>query len=336
MNEKGQTQQIHDILFEMAKNNPDFPIPVLTKIIAEYVYEPPSKCVKTIQLNYRPDFITEVRGKITVGTMSGLIAILGENEKLFIKPLIYADKMISLRDGNILTLSKTNNTIFIWDSKSGNIMATKKIPKNSPRSVIELYDGKIASIWKDGTLNIWDWKQQEEEQNSFDIKTNYTWNAGIIELKDGCIACIFDIGNIKILNRAGQCVQDGQIECYRDLLAHVTELQNGLFACVFASGNIKLWDRLTEKSCLFPSEHGDCTDADHHSYSSVVYPILELKDGTIAFTRNFRHIEIWDLKTEKCIKILRQDKFYKLSSIALLNDGRIAVGTHENIIEIYG
>lgn len=323
--------EIHKILFEMSRKNQDFPILDLTKIIVDYVYEPPDRCVKIIETKDRPNYITEVNNRIITGSAIGNIE-MNENQ---IKIQQFVDTVIGLKDGNILTLSAISAVILIWDSITEKNIAMQKITNNSPKNATELKDGCIASAWIDGTINIWNWKKN---YSSNIYRDKHSWDTNIIELKDGCIACASESGNIKILNRSGQCLINGWVQAPHTTLIYITELQNGLFACKFSNRDIKLWDRLTQKTHIFPNYSLNPITfkhmADCYSIHPII-PILELKDSTIAFTRNKRTIEIWDIKTKKCVKILRHNARDNICSMALLKDGSIAVGMYDNTIEVY-
>lgn len=159
----GKIQKIQKILMEMAVKNEDFLIPDLTMIVASYVYEPPSECVKIINTQHNSVWIMKElkNGSIACGMGNGNIEIYSDVGREILsghQQMVVAIK--ELKNGTIVSGSG-DHTVKVWAKHKIASMPSRTCVhtlqhSNVPNFIYEYGNNCISCLSSDGQVKTWD------------------------------------------------------------------------------------------------------------------------------------------------------------------------------------
>jgi len=159
----------------------------------------------------------------------------------FLSPAISIESMVEISKGIMASICD-DQTIRIWDSKTGKELMKLEGHEFRITHVIKLSNGTIASSSRDKTIRIWDPKTGNELQKIEGIEP---FCYRIIELSDGSIASSSQDKTIRIWDpKTGKELQKiGNSYLSFDFI----KLSDGSIACPYYDGTIRIWDPKTGK-----------------------------------------------------------------------------------------
>lgn len=324
------TQAIINILYDLSETVPAFPIRDLTRIIADYVYELPCECIKTI--NARSLHILK----------NGKFVRLGDNNMVETMDIKDDDHKINATNRHGLFLETKTNFIYnlagdisIYSragdisiySRAGVLNASLYI--KHCRSLIQLSDGCIAVILLLGGLVITD-KAFARPTN---IRSKYSVIMSICEMKNGYIAAGIEDGTVEIWDKEEKkCIEIIQ-EQVKYSIYTVLELRNGCLACGMSGGNIDILERNFNK----PGWHVKARYHENYGDDDVlkdVLALLETRDEHLVSSSRGGSIKIWDESLNDC-KVLGYHGC-RINKLLELDDGCVASESTDESIKVWG
>ncbi len=230
--------------------------------------------------------------------------------------------MDQLQDGRLITASPSGAEIWdLWPAP-----APVRIPDSrSTYSVAVLSDGTIAVGDANGTVRIWNPNDLAEplvayRQHAAAGRPGALVN-DVVELSDGTIASSA-AGEVHIWDRRRPMQTLAASGPMQRELFSITELSDGWFASAGTNGWVYLWDTSQPNSNQlgFP-EPGFYTDTD----------VIELDRDLVASRGN--HVWLWSpSEPSKALAAYERDNS---TALALLPDGRLAVGYYDGEIHLW-
>lgn len=352
-------EKIREIIFDMSENIETFPIRDIAKIIADYVYELPTKLVKKIDIENQIVQIIELKNGCILGVMhtnpSKIWDKNGNNpenismDNPFAQILELKNKDILLNGGwwnagleayNIKTethvpiervvytmialngggCAYTNeHVIKIWDEKQVGILSGHT---KYISKIMQLQDGCIVSGSADNTVKIWDLEKLTCLLTFAEHKETIR---DIIELKNGNIASVSNDNIVIIWTRKGTCLKKIKV----NLNSPVTEMSELIDDCLIFNcpGQYKIivLDILT----------GEVLKSFNFIYDSGSY--LELDDGHLLI-QLMNSVKIYGGRRDRFSEIssIEVDGLTSNSSILKLKNGCLAITTDVPTVNIYG
>ena len=225
---------------------------------------------------------------------------------------------LALADGRILSWSG-DNTLRLWDGKSGKRLAVLKGHSNSVGGALALEDGRILSWSKDGTLRLWDGTSGQciavLEGHSEEVD-------GALALADGRIFSWSWDNTLRIWDgKSGQCltVLEGHSDSVRGALA----LEDGRILSWSRDNTLRLWDG-TSGQCIAVLE----------GHSDWIWGALALADDRILSWSWDNTLRVWDGKSGQCLAVL-EGHSKSIGGTLALADGRILSWSDDNTLRFW-
>lgn len=213
-------------------------------------------------------------------------------------------------------------SIKIWSNTNFDLI--HKILLNQPViSIFSLSSDLIVSFSGD-ELKVWSMK---DYVCTFTCKTPDTTLVSHIEGnlfaagKEDNSIFVFDIFNSNNLNKAITLVGN------TDNVSAITSFGEGMICSGSYDGNIMLWD-LNKKKKEYEIKQA-------HDY--VIHVIILLKDNvSFASASNDKKIKIWDIITKQCNICIQDSHESSIRSMIQLINGKIASGSSDETVKIWG
>lgn len=188
-------------------------------------------------------------------------------------------------------------------------------------SVIQLADGNIASA--DNWVRIWDPAKPDSVIATYTGHTDSV--ISMVQLADGNIASASADGTVQIWDPAKPDTAIATDSPYGGTVGpvpSVIQLANGNIAT--ASYGVEIWD---------PGNPGT-TIATYTNQTSLIYSLIELADGNLAFAGDDGTVQIWDLggSVASTIYVGHSGPVY---SVIQLSDGNIASASADGTVQIW-
>ena len=150
----------------------------------------------------------------------------------------------------------------------------------SVNSILQLTNGKIASVSGDGSIKIWNVENKLCEQT---LSEHENMARDIIQVDDWIVSSNED-NTIKMWNLGtGSC--EKTFTGHRDCISCLIRLNDGRIASGSFDTTIKIWNL----------DSGEC-EMTLSGHSIAVFVIIQLKDGRIASGSDDNSIKIWNIK----------------------------------------
>ncbi len=251
----------------------------------------------------------------------------------------YVLNLCQLKDGRILSSSRDNNTVRIWEKKKIKNLEEKYVCETTLSEhkeyityILQLSDEKVITSSKDCTIKIW---EIVENNNSFKLVQNLTEHKNgvysLCEMSSNKFASSSDDMSIRIWEEKSI----NNFECIDVLNGHkkrvrcLTYLKDGRIASGSADQNFKIWAEKNNNFICIQSVLA------HHS---EILDIIQLKDGRLITCGKDSTIRVWQ---ENVIKngfvrkeVLREHK-KGVNGVLELSDGRMASYGMDNVIIIW-
>jgi WD40 repeat protein/energy-coupling factor transporter ATP-binding protein EcfA2 len=214
-----------------------------------------------------------------------------------------------------------DNTIIIWDIKTGQPAQTLIGHTGPVISVAWSADGRLASTSWDKTIIIWDLKIGQPAQilkglRAFDGFTSVAWST------DGRLASGSSDNTIIIWDlKTGQPAQI--LKGHTSIVSSVAWSVDGRLASGSYDNTIIIWDLKTGQPSKTLTGH-----------TNTVNGVAWSADGRLASGADDNTIIIWDLKTGQPAQTLR-DKANSVRSVAWSADGQLASGSNNTTTTIW-
>jgi WD40 repeat protein len=227
-----------------------------------------------------------------------------------------------------------DETIKIWDIKSGKCIKTLYGHTGSVNSIVITSDGKtIISGSNDKTIRLWDIKSGKCI-NILEGHTSYVFSLIITPNREIIISGSSDL-SIKLWDiKSGECIKT--LKDYSGVYSLAITPDGKTIISGYDNGSIKLWD-IKSGECIktlkgYNEEYTPLTKIN----SLVVSP-----DGkTIISGSHDKTIRLWDIKSGECINTLKTNipKGYSsyIYSVAVTPDGgNIVSGSNDKTIKLW-
>ncbi len=239
------------------------------------------------------------------------------NDSIFVKNTLEGHRdtvnsVVFSPDGKTIASASRDNTVIIWDAKTGKPIQTLKGHQDTVNSVVFSPDGKtIASASSDKTVKIWDAQTGKPIQT---LKGHQYYAVKKRFLASGFYIRTHNIINSVVFSPDGKTIASASLDRtviiwdvktgkpIKTLKGHQDDVTSVVFspdgktiASASSDKTVKIWDAQTGKPIKILKGHQD-------DVTSVVY---SPEGQTIASASLDKTVKIWDAQTGKPIKILK-------------------------------
>ena len=227
-----------------------------------------------------------------------------------------------IEHNNTLITCSNDCSIKIWSNDNFNLI--HKILLNQPVITIFPFSSNLIVSFSGIELKIWSLK---DFQCTFTVKTPDTTLVSHIEGnlfaagKEDNSIFVFDIFSSNNLNKTTTLVGN------TDNISVITPFGDGVICSGSYDGNIMLWD-LKNKKMEYQIKQA-------HDY--VIHSIILLADNvSFASASNDKKIKVWDVITKQCNICIQDAHEGSIRSMIQLINGKIASGSSDECVKIWG
>ena len=226
--------------------------------------------------------------------------------------------------GDRLASASRDGTVTIWNLSTLQAETTLK-HGSQVWGVIALAEGKLATAESDGKVRIWDLRTKKAE-------VSFAQPSGLLErivaLRNGRIAGGYSGGAIAVWNIATGAIEKTLRVDDRWIL-RLAALRDGRLATGDQDGTIRIWNLSTGQPELMVRQG-------KNGSINPVTALIELEDGRFAFsTANSKEIALWSLASGKNETALPVTPGQRVTELARLTGGRLAVLETENLLTVW-
>lgn len=311
------TRRVCDVIYQLSRDNNDFLIPDLAKLVMSYIYEPPSRCAKVMSNGVASDKIIELKDKcLAVAREDGSIDIWDRLIGKCLQNFKISDSSIGLLAelaDKCIVAGTDDGEIKICNRQTGTLATLGPFVCGSITCATELDDKNIAFTALDDKLRIWN-RQSESYSKIFKAPSSF-----IFKLKTGNIVSAgYHDGRLKILDiKTGDCLKELNTSICAPVI-NVFELNDEQIAFAFHGNGIFIWNTKT--------------NIWHVEISASIYACDMLKDGSFVYLLNNDHC----IKTNSLmLDIVMGKQDLRFTAICALSDGCIATASYDGNIRVW-
>jgi WD40 repeat protein len=232
----------------------------------------------------------------------------------------YVSALIQLEKSRLCSCS-FENTIKVWNIKSGQCELTLNGHTSFVLCVIQLTDGRLCSGSVDSTIRIWN-----KDNGVCELIINSTGSDVdcLVQLRNGSI-CSGNNFTLNVWNVAtGVCEMtlSGHTGCVWAIVV-IDELR--ICSCCNNNTTIKAWN-ISSGVCERTLE----------GHTAMVMDLILLLDGRLCSVSADGKMKIWNMQTGECELSIQVCSFYNLHNVVQLYDGRLLLSVRNYSVYIIG